>query len=104
MKFLRWVPDEWGACSKTCGGGKRARTIICAEESNGNRHRVPDEACKGIPSRVEEACNNQECSKWLPGEWSGVSKIAFFLFKSKIDCQRPKIEETFFCSILLILK
>uniref|UniRef100_A0A336M0H6 CSON009496 protein n=1 Tax=Culicoides sonorensis TaxID=179676 RepID=A0A336M0H6_CULSO len=69
----KWIADEWGPCSVKCGGGKRMRIIVCAEESNGNRHRVPDEACRGIPPRIEEACNTHECPKWVPTEWSGCS-------------------------------
>ncbi|XP_063699657.1 protein madd-4 isoform X2 [Culicoides brevitarsis] len=69
----KWIADEWGPCSKKCGGGKKVRIIVCAEESNGNRHRVPDEACRGIPPRIEEACNTNECPKWVPTEWSGCS-------------------------------
>lgn len=68
----RWIADEWGPCTKKCGGGKKIRIIVCAEESNGNRHRVPDEACRGIPPRIEEGCNTNECPKWVPTEWSGV--------------------------------
>lgn len=74
----RWIADEWGPCTKNCGGGKKIRIIVCAEESNGNRHRVPDEACRGIPPRIEEACNSNECPKWVPTEWSGV--CIWFIF------------------------
>lgn len=73
FSFNRWIADEWGACSKTCGTGKRQRAIICAEESGGNKNRVPDEACKGIPPLIEESCNRRECPKWVTAEWSGVS-------------------------------
>lgn len=72
--FDRWISDEWGPCNKTCGGGVRERLVVCAEESNGARHRVPNEACRGIRPKVHEICNTHDCPKWVASEWSGVSK------------------------------
>lgn len=69
----RWISDEWGPCSKVCGGGVRERIVVCAEESNGARHRVPDEACSGTRPKVQEFCNSHECPRWQTTEWSGVS-------------------------------
>lgn len=86
LSNFRWIADEWGPCTKKCGGGKKLRIIVCAEESNGNRHRVPDEACRGIPPRIEEACNPNECPKWVPTEWSGVGQNFYSIyFKNKTN-------------------
>ena len=51
----------------------RERLVVCAEESNGARHRVPDEACRNMRPKVQESCNTHECPKWVTSEWSGVS-------------------------------
>lgn len=76
--FDRWISDEWGPCNRTCGGGMRERLVVCAEESNGARHRVPDEACRGTRPKVHESCNTHDCPKWVTSDWSGVSKMRFF--------------------------
>lgn len=47
--------------------------MVCAEESNGVKNKVPDEACRGVIPKTAEACNVQECPKWATSEWSGVS-------------------------------
>ncbi|XP_049536816.1 ADAMTS-like protein 1 [Anopheles darlingi] len=69
----KWVTDDWRPCSKPCGGGIRERVVVCAEESNGSKNKVPDEACRGVRPKNQEACNVQECPKWVVGEWSGCS-------------------------------
>ncbi|XP_052864156.1 protein madd-4 [Anopheles cruzii] len=69
----KWVTDDWRSCSKMCGGGIRERVVVCAEESNGSKNKVPDEACRGVRPKNQEPCNVQECPKWIVGEWSGCS-------------------------------
>ncbi|XP_035916170.1 protein madd-4 isoform X6 [Anopheles stephensi] len=69
----KWVTDDWRPCSKPCGGGIRERVVVCAEESNGAKNKVPDEACRGVRPKNQEPCNVQECPKWVVGEWSGCS-------------------------------
>ncbi|KAG5675419.1 hypothetical protein PVAND_005325 [Polypedilum vanderplanki] len=69
----KWISDEWGPCNKTCGGGIKERIVVCAEESNGARHRVPDEACRGIRPKTQESCNTHDCPKWVTSDWSGCS-------------------------------
>jgi hypothetical protein len=64
-----------------CGGGIRERLVVCAEESNGARHRVPDDACSSNRPKVQESCNAHECPKWQTSEWSGVSETNYFIFK-----------------------
>lgn len=52
---------------------------MCAEESNGARHRVPDEACRNMRPKVQESCNSHDCPKWVTSEWSGVSLGNFLM-------------------------
>uniref|UniRef100_A0A182MQ69 ADAMTS cysteine-rich domain-containing protein n=1 Tax=Anopheles culicifacies TaxID=139723 RepID=A0A182MQ69_9DIPT len=73
----KWVTDDWRPCSKHCGGGIRERVVVCAEESNGAKNKVPDEACRGVRPKNQEPCNVQECPKWVVGEWSGCSQPMF---------------------------
>ncbi|XP_037039972.1 protein madd-4 isoform X3 [Bradysia coprophila] len=69
----KWIADEWSACTKTCGGGIMERTVICTEESNGIKNKVPDDVCRSTkPSNVEQ-CNVHDCPKWIIREWSGCS-------------------------------
>lgn len=39
-EIYRWITDEWGSCSKTCGAGMKERAVLCIEESNGLRNKV----------------------------------------------------------------
>ncbi|CAO1370826.1 unnamed protein product [Diamesa hyperborea] len=69
----KWISDEWGPCSKVCGSGIKERLVVCAEESNGVKHRVPDEACRGVRPKIQEHCNVHECPRLELSEWSGCS-------------------------------
>merc|ERR1711997_182591 len=33
----RWEVDDWGACSKTCGGGFRERKVSCVSDRGGKK-------------------------------------------------------------------
>lgn len=63
---------------------------MCAEESNGARHRVPDDACSGLRPKVQESCNTHECPKWHAGEWSGVSRLAISKMR---EWEKPKSQQ-----------
>lgn len=67
-----------------CGVGVRERLVVCAEESNGARHRVPDDACSSMRPKVQESCNTHECPKWQVTEWSGVSQSNLISIREKI--------------------
>ena len=38
--FDRWEVDDWGACSKTCGGGFRERKVSCVSDRGGKKIKV----------------------------------------------------------------
>ncbi|XP_055908758.1 protein madd-4-like isoform X2 [Eupeodes corollae] len=70
----KWIADdEWGPCSRLCGPGYRERMVVCAEETNGIRTRVPDIVCRSPKPPTQESCMVQECPKWEVEEWSGCS-------------------------------
>lgn len=39
---------------------------------------IPDDACRSTKPASMEACNAQDCPKWIAREWSGVSEDALF--------------------------
>ncbi|XP_068083512.1 protein madd-4 [Anabrus simplex] len=69
----RWVTDEWGPCSVSCGGGSRFRHVFCAEDDNGTRNKVQEHLCRGHKPHYQEPCNLMDCPSWNTGEWSGCS-------------------------------
>uniref|UniRef100_A0A1B0CNQ4 Alpha-carbonic anhydrase domain-containing protein n=2 Tax=Lutzomyia longipalpis TaxID=7200 RepID=A0A1B0CNQ4_LUTLO len=69
----KWVTDEWGVCSKTCGGGVRDRLVICVEESSGVKNKVADEMCHSPKPNTQEICNVHDCPNWVASDWSGCS-------------------------------
>ena len=38
--FDRWEVDDWGPCSKTCGGGFRERKVSCVSDRGGKKIKV----------------------------------------------------------------
>ncbi|XP_054277879.1 protein madd-4-like [Macrosteles quadrilineatus] len=70
----KWLTEDWGRCTVTCGGGTRQRSVICTEEANGTRAKVPDHFCRGHRPRSVEPCNSTPCPPtWVTGDWSGCS-------------------------------
>ncbi|XP_071096766.1 ADAMTS-like protein 2 [Haliotis cracherodii] len=72
----KWVPQEWGECSVTCGGGVTTRRVVCGATSRGSFHIRPDSYC------IEEArpptttrCRTAPCgAAWYTTEWSECSE------------------------------
>ncbi|XP_075215247.1 ADAMTS-like no long nerve cord [Lycorma delicatula] len=70
----KWITEEWGRCTVTCGGGTKLRHVFCSQEANGTRSKVPDHMCKGHKPRLLEPCNPLPCPPtWVAGEWSECS-------------------------------
>jgi len=65
--YCRWVADDWGPCSVTCGGGTRFRHVHCAEESNGTRSKVSLELgrCRSLPSVEVELYVRERRVQWM---------------------------------------
>ncbi|XP_035192745.1 A disintegrin and metalloproteinase with thrombospondin motifs 18 isoform X2 [Oxyura jamaicensis] len=71
-----WSPGEWGACSKSCGGGQQSRLIQCVQKKAFQREEVVAHALCPVstPAQVQ-TCNSQDCPpEWSPGLWSQCSK------------------------------
>jgi hypothetical protein len=53
-----WNIGTWGACSKTCGGGTRTRTVVCQDQSGAT---VADSNCTPPKPSTSEICNTDTC-------------------------------------------
>lgn len=54
-----WMTSAWGACSLSCGGGTRARSVWC-QRSDGVKVAVAK--CAGTPPAASMTCNTQGCN------------------------------------------
>jgi len=70
-----WEPSDWGACSDTCGTGKRSRDLICTCP-------YPELSCPGTDPEGnpvvdtlprESACTVHTSCDWTVGPWSSCS-------------------------------
>jgi len=66
----------WSSCSRSCGVGRRTRSVVCKQEFPGNfittvSHRKCREA---VRPETHEKCQVQDCAKWkFITEWSQCS-------------------------------
>lgn len=72
---LKWAPEEWSACTKTCGLGVRTREVRCKREDDNSV--IDRAACKSVSNKpVEsESCAASDCpAKWVISKWSKCTK------------------------------
>ncbi|XP_036150742.1 A disintegrin and metalloproteinase with thrombospondin motifs 6-like [Monomorium pharaonis] len=61
----KWMSGEWSACSASCGGGSRTRSVFCTEENGNETTKLPDHKCSGTHKpRTQETCNTVSCPMW----------------------------------------
>ncbi|CAB3995822.1 A disintegrin and metallo ase with thrombospondin motifs 6-like isoform X1, partial [Paramuricea clavata] len=78
-----WVPQEWQACSKTCGEGEQVRDLMCKQTIDRNGEKVtvmlPVVKCPvRLRPEVVRKCFVRECPeltrpKWIVENWGQCS-------------------------------
>ncbi|KAJ8252375.1 hypothetical protein COCON_G00216870 [Conger conger] len=71
-----WVTGEWGACSRSCGGGQQMRPVRCLRRVTYQREEpVMHSLCPVSAPAQLQACGLQACPpQWSSGAWSQCSK------------------------------
>lgn len=76
LSVSRWVMEEWGTCSRSCGKlGVQTRGVQCLLSlSNGTYKAMPAKACPGDRPEARRPCLRVPCpAQWRTGAWSQVS-------------------------------
>ncbi|KAG5311622.1 ATL3 protein, partial [Acromyrmex insinuator] len=62
---------DWSACSASCGGGSRTRSVFCTEENGNETTKLPDHKCSSTHKpHIQETCNTVSCPMWETDKWS----------------------------------
>lgn len=72
----RWLVEEWGPCSKTCGKlGYQTRVVQCMQAlQNGTNRPVRSKNCTEERPETRRTCNHTVCpAQWRTGAWSQCS-------------------------------
>lgn len=61
-----WIPNAWGPCNVTCGGGTQSRTLNCVY----NGTTGPASNCNAtLTPPTVQPCNEQGCPSWHVGNF-----------------------------------
>jgi len=85
----RWASDNWGECSRSCGGGIKSRQVKCMRLTQYGDNIFPHYECDmaGKPQRTQ-TCQEDSCpAQWHTGPWSKCSR----------RCGRGYKHRTVFC-------
>ncbi|XP_011067029.1 PREDICTED: ADAMTS-like protein 3 isoform X1 [Acromyrmex echinatior] len=70
----KWMNGDWSACSASCGGGSRTRSVFCTEENGNETTKLPDHKCSSTHKpHIQETCNTVSCPMWETDKWSECS-------------------------------
>ncbi|XP_029317030.1 A disintegrin and metalloproteinase with thrombospondin motifs 18 [Cottoperca gobio] len=71
-----WATGDWGACSRSCGGGQQTRTLRCLRKVTYQREEaVVHSLCPVVSPAQLQPCHTQAClPEWSTGSWSQCSK------------------------------
>ncbi|EFN62926.1 ADAMTS-like protein 3, partial [Camponotus floridanus] len=93
----KWLSGEWSACSASCGGGSRTRSVFCIEENGNETTKLPDHKCSSTHEpRTQETCNTVSCPMWETDKWSEVKGINLPSHVQAKVCGAPMIYGTSF--------
>lgn len=69
-----WATGEWGACSRSCGGGQQTRPLRCLRKVTYQREEVVAHSlCPIVSPGQIQPCQIQAClPEWNTGSWSQV--------------------------------
>ena len=73
--FTSYDVGEWSECTKSCGVGRRTRTVLCRQQYAGNfTTAVSHKRCRDLVRPVtHEKCKIQDCARWEVEEtWGKV--------------------------------
>lgn len=75
ISLYSWATGDWGACSRSCGGGQQTRTLRCLRKVTYQREEVVAHSlCPVISPAQVQPCHTQACPpEWSTGSWSQVS-------------------------------
>ncbi|KAL1007484.1 hypothetical protein UPYG_G00087400 [Umbra pygmaea] len=89
----RWVTDEWGQCSVTCGKGLQLREVGCVYQlQNGSLIHTQDLYCQGGKPPGLQGCEGRNClTVWEASEWSQCSSdCGPGVRKRVVTCTNPQ--------------
>ncbi len=73
----RWKIGDWSECSKTCGGGHKARSVNCQRQVDQTEvEQLPNNECPSKRPKSRLPCNKEKCpTHWAMDDWSNVSRF-----------------------------
>ncbi|MBN3320006.1 ATS1 metalloproteinase, partial [Atractosteus spatula] len=75
-----WALREWGACSRSCGGGVQRRAVECLDP----RGRPSSDCPPELRPPSTRSCAPAPCPRWLLGDWSACSKTCGRGFRKRL--------------------